>query len=96
MSTQEQNRSAILLIHCPDRKGLVSAITEFIFKNAGNILYLDQHVDAQQQVFFMRVEWDLANFSIPAEKIGEYFDTLIAEKFEMQWSLYFSDYKPKQ
>ncbi|MCH8014618.1 MAG: ACT domain-containing protein, partial [Candidatus Dadabacteria bacterium] len=74
MSTQEQNRSAILLIHCPDRKGLVSAITEFIFKNDGNILYLDQHVDAEQSIFFMRVEWDLANFSIPSKKIGEYFD----------------------
>ncbi|TDI90345.1 MAG: formyltetrahydrofolate deformylase [Candidatus Dadabacteria bacterium] len=95
MSTQEQNRSAILLIHCPDRKGLVSAITEFIFKNDGNILYLDQHVDAEQNIFFMRVEWDLANFSIHSEKIGEYFDTLIGEKFEMQWRLYFSDYTPR-
>jgi len=95
MSTQEQYRSAILLIHCPDRKGLVSTITEFIFKNGGNILYLDQHVDVQQNVFFMRVEWDLANFSIPAEKIGEYFDTLIAEKFEMKWRLYFSDHIPR-
>jgi len=95
MSTQEQNRSAILLIHCPDRKGLVSAITEFIFKNDGNILYLDQHVDAEQNIFFMRVEWDLANFSIPSKKIGEYFDTLIGEKFEMQWRLYFSDYTPR-
>ena len=95
MSTQEQNRSAILLIHCPDRKGLVSAITEFIFKNDGNILYLDQHVDAEQNIFFMRVELDLANFSIHSEKIGEYFDTLIGEKFEMQWRLYFSDYTPR-
>ena len=95
MSTEQQSRSAILLIHCPDRKGLVSAITEFIFKNDGNILYLDQHVDAEQNVFFMRVEWDLANFSIPSEKIGEYFDTLIGEKFEMQWRLYFSDYTPR-
>ena len=95
MSTEQQSRSAILLIHCPDRKGLVSAITEFIFKNDGNILYLDQHVDAEQNVFFMRVEWDLANFSIPPEKIGEYFDTLIGEKFEMQWRLYFSDYTPR-
>ncbi|MEE8044200.1 MAG: formyltetrahydrofolate deformylase [Thermodesulfobacteriota bacterium] len=95
MSTEQQSRSAILLIHCPDRKGLVSAITEFIFKNDGNILYLDQHVDAEQNIFFMRVEWDLANFSIPSKKIGEYFDTLIGEKFEMQWRLYFSDYTPR-
>ena len=95
MSEREHSRSAILLIHCPDRKGLVSAITEFIFKNDGNILYLDQHVDSQQKVFFMRVEWDLANFSIPADKIGEYFGTLIGEKFKMQWRLYFSDHTPR-
>ncbi len=90
-----QSPSAILLIHCPDKKGLVAAITEFIFKNDGNIIYLDQHVDTQEKVFFMRVEWDLTNFSIPAEKIGEYFQTLIAEKFGMRWNLYFSDYIPR-
>lgn len=82
-------------MHCPDKKGLVAAVTEFIFKNEGNIIYLDQHVDTQEKVFFMRVEWDLKNFSIPSEKIGEYFQTLIAEKCGMQWSLYFSDYTPR-
>lgn len=95
MSAQDQCKSAILLIHCPDRKGLVSTITEFIFKNDGNILDLDQHVDAEQKVFFMRVEWDLANFSIPPNKIGEYFNTLIGEKFEMRSQLYFSDQTPR-
>lgn len=95
MSAQEQCKSAILLIHCTDKKGLVSAITEFIFKNEGNILYLDQHVDAEQKVFFMRIEWDLANFSIPEHKIGEYFHTLIGEKFEIQSQLYFSDQTPR-
>jgi formyltetrahydrofolate deformylase len=95
MSAQEQCKSAILLIHCPDKKGLVSAVTEFIFKNEGNILYLDQHVDAEQKVFFMRIEWDLANFSIPENKIGEYFHTLIGEKFEIQSQLYFSDQTPR-
>ncbi|MFI5322281.1 MAG: formyltetrahydrofolate deformylase [Thermodesulfobacteriota bacterium] len=89
------SRSAILLVHCPDRKGLVAAITEFIFKNEGNIIYLDQHVDTQDKVFFMRVEWDLKNFTIPFEKIGEYFQTLISKKFGMKWSLYFSDFTPR-
>jgi len=89
--SEDKEKSAILLIHCPDRKGLVSSITEFIFKNEGNILYLDQHVDNQNKIFFMRVEWDLENFSIPSDKIGEYFHTLIAEKFGMIWKLYFSD-----
>ncbi|MFQ5901315.1 MAG: formyltetrahydrofolate deformylase [Thermodesulfobacteriota bacterium] len=83
--------SAILLIHCPDRKGLVASVTEFIFKNNGNIIYLDQHVDTQKQVFFMRVEWELENFTIPTGKIGEYFQNLIAERYGMQWRLHFSD-----
>ena len=87
--------SAILLIHCPDRKGLVLSVTEFIYKNNGNIIYLDQHVDSQRGRFFMRVEWELEDFIIPAEKIGEYFDTLLAKKFDMQWKLYFSDQIPR-
>lgn len=88
-------RSASLLIHCPDRQGLVASITEFIYKNNGNILYLEQHVDGEQKVFFMRIEWDLEKFSVPADKIGDYFQTLIAEKFKMQWELHFSDEIPR-
>lgn len=98
MSNPDKNiasRSAILLIYCPDNQGLVAAITEFIFKNEGNILFLEQHVDSDQEIFFMRVEWDLDKFRVPAEKIGEYFQTLIAEKFNMKWSLYFSDDTPR-
>lgn len=87
--------SAILLIHCPDRKGLVLSVTEFIHTNEGNIIYLDQHVDHQNEVFFMRVEWDLTGFLIPREKIGEYFQVLIAKKFNMKWQLHFSDAVPK-
>jgi formyltetrahydrofolate deformylase len=85
------SRSAILLIHCPDRTGLVASITEFIGKYKGNILYLDQHVDLQKKVFFMRVEWDLANFSIDDKEIGIEFGKIIGDKFKMKWKLYFSD-----
>jgi formyltetrahydrofolate deformylase len=94
-SEMNKPHSVILLIDCSDRKGLVASVTEFIFKNNGNILTLDQHVDSQKQVFFMRVEWDLKDFAIPKEKIGEYFDTLVAQRFEMKWSLYFSDDTPR-
>ena len=65
------SKSAILLIHCPDQKGIVISITEFIYKNGGNILYLDQHVDTGRQVFFMRIAWDLHEFVIADDKIGE-------------------------
>lgn len=92
---KQRPSSAILLIHCEDKKGIISSVSEFIFKNNGNILYLDQHVDASQGVFFMRIEWELEHFTIPNEKIGEYFDVLIGQKYAMQWDLYFSDYVPK-
>ncbi|ADW19350.1 formyltetrahydrofolate deformylase [Desulfobulbus propionicus DSM 2032] len=87
--------SAILLIHCPDNKGIVATVSEFIFKNNGNITYLDQHVDSTQKTFFMRIEWELDDFIIPPNKIGEYFDTLIAKKYSMKWQLHFSNEVPR-
>ena len=89
------SKSAILLIHCPDQKGIVISITEFIFKNGGNILYLDQHVDTEPRVFFMRIEWDLQDFVIADGKIGEYFETLVANRFSMNWQLHFSNEVPR-
>ncbi|MDX9835672.1 MAG: formyltetrahydrofolate deformylase [Desulfobulbus sp.] len=90
ISSDPANASAILLIHCPDNKGIVATVSEFIYRNNGNITALAQHVDQDQQVFFMRIEWELGAFSIPDEKIGEYFDTLIAKKYDMKWQLHFS------
>jgi len=85
--------SAILLIHCPDKPGIVVAITDFIHSNGGNILYLDQHVDSERGVFFMRIQWDLKNFVIQREKIAEYFGTLVGSRYEMTSQLHFSDTK---
>lgn len=95
MAKEIKRNSAILLVHCPDKTGLVASITEFIYKNGGNIIDLDQHVDLENEVFFMRVEWSLDGFAIKKEKIGEFFKTLIADKFGMNWEIYFSDYTPK-
>lgn len=86
---------AIILIYSPDRPGLVAAVTDFINVNGGNIIHLEQHVDKQEDQFFMRVEWDIKNFIIPKDKIGEYFQTMYANKFGMTFKLYFNDYKPK-
>lgn len=91
----DNNSTAILLIHCPDRPGLIALLTDFINANGGNIIYLDQHVDRIEGIFFMRVEWELANFVIPRDKIEEYFSTLYAQKYDMTFRLYFSDYAPK-
>jgi len=87
--------TAILLIHCPDDKGIVLSITDFIFKNKGNIVDLDQHVDGERKIFFMRVEWSISDFSIPKDKIGEYFDTLVGHKYQMRWELHYRTEKPK-
>ena len=89
------NNTAILLMHCPDQKGLVAAVTDFLFKNNGNVISLDQHVDREIGHFFMRVEWDLTNFSIPEEKIDDFFGTLIGRKFRMEWQLHFTSHKPR-
>lgn len=86
--------SAILLISCPDQKGLVAAVTDFIFTNGGNILHLDQHVDAEAGVFFMRVEWDLSAFSIERHELHNAFD-FVARRFEMTWQIHFADDVPK-
>ena len=92
---REKKNTAILLIHCPDKQGILATVTEFLNKNQGNIIYLDQHVDRQEQIFYMRVEWELKQFAIPPEKINEYFGTLIGTPLNMTWRLYFSDEIPR-
>ncbi|MEZ5106302.1 MAG: formyltetrahydrofolate deformylase [Draconibacterium sp.] len=92
---REKKNTAILLIHCPDKQGILATVTEFLNKNKGNIIYLDQHVDRDEKTFYMRVEWELENFAIPREKIGEYFDTLIGAPLQMNWKLHFADDIPK-
>ena len=93
--SNEEVKSAILLIHCPDRKGLVAAVTRFLYDNGGNILDLEQHVDAEDEQFFMRIEWDLDGFRIPGEEIGGEFQDSLGQYFQMNWNLHFSDEKPK-
>lgn len=86
--------SALLLISCPDQQGLVALVTQFIFERNGNILHLDQHVDKQEEVFFMRVEWELESFSITREQIATEFEPL-ATQYNMTWKLRFSDERLK-
>ena len=90
-----KNKTATLLITCPDKVGIVRAVTDFLYLNNGNIVYLDQYTDHSEGQFFMRIEWEVSKFQISEEKIGEYFQTLIARKFEMNWQLHFSDKKKR-
>lgn len=89
------NNTAIIVMHCPDQKGIVANVTEFLNNNNGNVIYLEQHTDRDEKVFFMRIEWELEGFLIPKEKIADFFGTQIASKFGMKWNLFFSDYIPR-
>ncbi len=84
-----------LLIHCKDQKGIIAAVTNFIVKVEGNITYIDQHVDVEQDVFFMRLESQLTNPEISLAAIKEDFKQTIAQDFNMAWDFYNKDLKPK-
>lgn len=88
-------KTAKLLLYCPDKPGILAEVTDFITVNKGNIIYLDQYVDHVENIFFMRIEWELQDFLIPQEKIEDYFATLYAQKYAMSFRLYFSDTKPR-
>lgn len=88
-------KTAKLLLHCPDKPGILAEVTDFITVNKGNIIYLDQYVDHVEDIFFMRIEWELKDFLVPQEKIEDYFATLYAQKYGMNFRLYFSDTKPR-
>ncbi len=87
--------TAKLLLHCPDKPGILAEVTDFITVNKGNIIYLDQYVDHVENIFFMRIEWELKDFLVPQDKIEDYFRTLYGQKYEMDFRLYFSDVKPR-
>ena len=88
-------RQAILLLHCPDKQGIITEVTKFITDNKGNIVYLDQYVDREDGIFFMRIEWELDGFIIPREKLEEYIQTLYASRYNMTFNLYFNDKRPR-
>jgi formyltetrahydrofolate deformylase len=82
--------TATLLISCPDRKGLVAKIADWLFSHNGNILHADQHTDKAAGLFLMRVEWELEDFNLQRQFIGEAFDPL-AEVIDAKWQVHFSD-----
>jgi formyltetrahydrofolate deformylase len=86
--------TAMLLISCPDQKGLVAAVSDFVFRNGGNIVHAEQHIDAPQSIFFHRVEWELNGFSLGRNEIASGFEK-IASRFKMDWSLHFSSERQK-
>ena len=86
--------TAVLLISCPDQKGITAAVTNFVYQHDGNILHADQHIDEQSNTFFMRIEWALDGFALPRDQIREAFAPT-AGRFAMRWELSFSDLRPR-
>ncbi len=92
MTITNKKGTAILLIDCPDRKGIVAAVADFLYAHDANILHADQHQDAD--LFFTRVEWDLAGFKLDRAAFEEKF-AAVAKKFNMHWRLELSAQKPR-
>jgi formyltetrahydrofolate deformylase len=88
------NPTATLLISCPDQRGLVAKIANFIYANGGNIIHADQHTDFTTGIFLTRIEWQLEGFNLPREVIAPAFEA-IAKPLQINWQLHFSDYLPK-
>lgn len=86
--------TAILLIDCPDRRGLVAAIANFLYSHDANILHADQHQDAEHGLFLMRVEWDLAGFRLPMEDFAKEFSK-VAEPLQLRWRAELSSPRPR-
>ncbi len=84
-----------LLIHCKDQKGIIAAVTNYISKVEGNITYIDQHVDIEQNVFFMRLESEFTNTAISLDSIKTDFEQTIAKDFGMTWNFYNKEIKAK-
>jgi len=86
--------TAVLLVSCPDQKGLVAKIANFIYANGGNVIHADQHTDAAAGLFLMRVEWELEGFNLPQEVIAPAFQA-IAQPLRATWQLHFSNTLPR-
>jgi formyltetrahydrofolate deformylase len=86
--------SAILLTSCPDQKGIVATLSDFVFRHNGNILHADEHADEDSNLFLMRVEFDPKDFDINLADFAKHFSP-IAEKFDMQWRLARSNVRQK-
>jgi len=95
MTTEHVLKStAILLLSCPDQKGVVATIADFVYRHNGNILHADEHADEGSNLFLMRVEFDPADFDIDLADFARHFDP-IAKRFDMTWRLAQSARRPR-
>lgn len=88
-------KAITLLINCKDQSGIIASVTNFIAQQKGNIVYIDQHVDREQNIFFMRLESEFDKSSFTIDALKEAFSQTIANDFDMEWGIYSSAEKPK-
>ncbi len=86
--------SAILLLSCPDRKGVVASVAGFIYQHRGNILHADEHGDHDTNTFLMRVEFDPSELDVPLSDFVGIFSP-IAKELDLNWRLALSDVRPR-
>ncbi|WP_178987716.1 formyltetrahydrofolate deformylase [Winogradskyella schleiferi] len=84
-----------LLIHCEDQPNIIASVTSFMASNDGNIVYIDQHVDREQNIFFMRLECEFTSNVFSIDKFKALFKNSLAEKFKLKWRMYAADKKPR-
>ena len=88
-------KNITILINCKDSKGIIASVTNFIHQQSGNIVYIDQHVDRVDDMFFMRLECEFSTAVFSTEVFKNIFAEVIGNKFEMTWQLHDSDSKPR-
>ncbi len=94
MTTPAAPATATLLVSCRDRTGLVAALSDFVFRNGGNILDADQHAEVETGLFFMRLRWDVGGFQLARPEI-EMAIRVLAARYELEWELTYSDVRPR-
>ena len=88
-------KRAILIIQCPDQKGIVASVSDFLYQHGGNILEVDQYVDQEAKRFFMRASWELDSFGLDRDQISSEFEQKVADRFQMRFKLHFNDPKTR-
>ena len=85
----------ILNINCPDQKGIIAGVTNFIHQNKGNILYIDQYVDRENKLFFMRLECEFSERSFTQALFTKNFKESLAQKYQLNFELFDQEERPR-
>ncbi|PYX79417.1 MAG: formyltetrahydrofolate deformylase, partial [Acidobacteria bacterium] len=85
---------AVLLVSCPDQKGIVATVSDFVYKHGANIVESEQHQDVDFNLFLMRLEWDLDGFDLSMAEFHRHFAS-IAQRFQMTWRVALTSYRPR-